>query len=166
MPKIPMKTIQHAWSLLAAGVSVDQDTNNLTLFNVIDQVAIPRNQLVEMPTLDGDKKPAAPIGFILVSQWRKLKDNIATDADAIIELLDPDGVVRQKVDYKVNFSEKIERLRSRIQWNGVRVTTSGVYTFRISLREKGKKEFSPVGETYLKIEILEPAEAPTKTKRE
>ena len=49
MPKYKTNNIQHVWSILASGVSIDQDTNNLSLFNIFDQISIPKNQLIEMP---------------------------------------------------------------------------------------------------------------------
>ena len=164
-PKSFKQGIQHAWTILSSGVSVDQDSNNLTLFNLIDQVVIHKNQLVEIPLVGGGKEPAAPIGFVIVSQWRKLKENTAIKGDVSVELLDPTGVMRQKIDYSVDLPEKIERLRSRLQWNGLRVTTSGVYTFRISLKEEGQKEFNPVGEAYLKVELLEGGSKKEKPKK-
>ena len=155
MPKSYKKNIQHVWTILSSGVSVDQDSNNLTLFNIIDQIVIPRNQLVEMTIATGEKKPAAPVGFVLVSQWRKLQDNTDANGEVKVELLDPDGIMRQGAEYQINLPGKIERFRSRVQWGGVRVTTSGMYTFKISLKEEGQDEFVPVGEAYLKIQIVE-----------
>ncbi len=157
MPKSQIRKIQHVWSILASGVSVDQESNNLSLFNVIDQIVIPKNQLVEMPIVTGEKKPAIPIGFVVVSQWRKLQENIDVKGDARIELLDPSGTMRQKAEFTINLPGKIERFRSRVQWGGIRVTTSGTYIFKISLKEEGQDEFVPVGEAYLKIQIIENA---------
>lgn len=155
MSKSQERKIQHVWSILASGVSVDQESNNLTLFNIIEQIVIPKSRLIEMPVVGGEKKPAVPVGFIFVSHWRKIKDNVAVKAVVKIELLDPTGVMRQKVEYDLEFAEKTERLRSRVQWNGVRVTTSGSYTFKISLKEEGEKEFQQAGEAYLKVELTD-----------
>lgn len=154
-PKANKKNIQHAWTILSSGVSIDQDSNNLTLFNLIDQVVIPKSHLIEMPLVGGEKKPAIPVAFVVVTQWRKLKDGAAVKGEAMVELIDPSGVSRQKAYYSMSFSEKVERFRSRVQWNGVRVTTSGNYTFRVSLKEEEQKEFEPVGEAYLKVELIE-----------
>jgi len=155
MSKSQERKIQHVWSILASGVSVDQESNNLTLFNIIEQIVIPKNKLIEMTVVGGEKKPAVPVVFVFVSHWKKLKDNIAAKAVVKIELLDPMGEMRQKAEYDLELAEKTERLRSRVQWNGVRVTTSGPYTFKISLKEEGEKEFEQVGEAYLKVELTD-----------
>jgi hypothetical protein len=154
MIKTPSKNLQHGWSILCSGTSVDQDTNNLTLFNIIDQISIPEDKLVKMPGIDGKDKPAAPVGFNLVTLWRKSETKVAASAEVEVELLDPSGTMRQKGDYSVDLPEGITRLRSRMQWNGIRVTTSGTYTFKISLKEAGDDKFRKVGEIYLDIQIL------------
>lgn len=154
MSKISSKKIQYGWSLLCSGVSIDQDTNNLTLFNIIDQVKVSEDKLFKMPTKNGEDKPAAPIGFNLITLWRKLDGTAAIKGDVQVELLDPQNIVRQKGNYSVELPEGIERSRSRMQWNGIRVTTSGKYTFRISLKEDNEEKFKKVGEAYLVVEIL------------
>ncbi len=163
MLKVSQEKIQHAWSILCSGVSIDQQRNNLTLFNVIEQIKIPRNQLVEVKE-DGQKKIAVPIGFNLVTLWRRFKADKAEKANVEIRLVDPTNKVRQIGKYELNFAPKIERVRSTVPWAGIKISSSGIYTFKLYLKEKEERNFKEAGETFLKVEILPASQVDQKIK--
>ena len=153
--KMKNQNLQHEWSLLCSGVVVDGESNNLSMFNIIEQFRIPRKDLTEMPTLKGEKKPAIPVSFTFVTLWRKTQETKSVSAEVEVEFRDPKNVLLQKGGYVINLPSKVERMRSRMIWNGLRVNLSGLYTFKILLKEKGEREFIPVGEVCLKVEVLE-----------
>jgi|SRR3989344_958263 len=155
MPKNKENNLKHIWSLLCSGVSIDQKRNNLTLYNIFEQIKVPKNHLATIPTQSGEKLPAVPLAFNLVSTWRRIESEKKLRADALIEYTDPSGKIMQKATYPIEMAEGINRFRGDIQWAGIRVTTSGTYTFRISLKNKEDKKFVKIAEVYLDVEILD-----------
>lgn len=153
MSKTISSNIQHAWSILCSGVSIDRQTNNLSLFNIIEQIKIPKNRLVEAEE-NGVKKLAVPMAFNLVTLWRRVVSDTVEEAEVEISLVDPNGGIRKISEYKLNFPAKIQRIRVPIQWAGIKTDSSGVHIFKISLKENRQKSFKEVGEAYLNIEIL------------
>lgn len=153
MSKISKNKIQHIWSILCSGLSVDQQRNNLTLFNIIEQIKIPKNQLVETKD-NGEKRFAAPIPFNLITLWRRAEADEAQKADVEIRLIDPTGEVRQIGKYELKFDPKIKRFRSISPWAGIKISSSGVYIFKTYIKEEGQKNFREAGMAYLDVEIL------------
>ena len=153
MPKSKVENIQHAWSILCSGVSIDQENNNLSLFNIIEQIRVDKNRLIDIPIKGGGTEPALPIRFETISLWRKIKGDVQVNAEVRVELVDPSGTVRQRAGYSIEFPEKIERVRSRLQWDAIRVTSPGIYTFRVLKKESGQKSFKNAGEIYLRVKI-------------
>lgn len=153
MPKIPQKNIQHAWSIFCSGISIDQQKNNLTLFNIIEQIKISKNRLIKLEK-DGKKQLAVPAELTLVSLWRRIKSSTAEKANVKIKIIDPDGEERQVEEYELNFAPKIERIRQISKWAGFKVSSSGIYTLKVFLKTEDQKTFEEVGNSYLKVEIL------------
>lgn len=145
------RNIQYVWSILCSGVSIDQDTNNLTLFNTIEQIKIPEDKLV---STEDKKGLVIPIGFNLVTMWRRLNSELVEKAEVEVEVIDPSGSKRKSSSYSLEFKEGIRRIRSKVRWGGIKVTTSGTYKFNVSMKEEGGKTFTKVGEVYLDIKIL------------
>jgi hypothetical protein len=125
----------------------------VSLFNVIDKFAIPQKGLVKMTVKNGEDKPAAPVKFNFLTLWRRLEEGGEINAEVMVELFEPHGLMLQRADYTINIAEKIKRLRSNVEWRGIRVTTPGTYVFKISIKEKGEKKYQKAGEIYLEIDF-------------
>ena len=143
--------IKHVWSVLCSGVSIDQNTNNLTLFNIIEQIKISENKLVKV---EDENKLAIPLAFSLVTLWRREDHKFTEKVDVGIEVVDPNGLKRKSNLYSFKFTAGMKRMRYQIRWGGIKVTTSGTYKFIVSLKEAKSKRFVSVGEAYLEVEIL------------
>lgn len=147
------KNIQYTWSIICSGIITAQENNNISLFNVIDQIRINEKELGKIKTANNEEKPSIPIVFNLVTLWRKSGQGLAKGT-VVIEMKDPKGIMRQKGEYDIEIPEQIKRTRSIMQWNGMRVTDSGTYTFEISFKESGQKMFEKVGEAFLDVEVV------------
>lgn len=145
------KNIQHVWSMLCSGVSIDQNTNNLTLFNTIEQIKISEDKLMRAKN---ENQLAVPFVFNLVTLWRREDSKYSEKADVEIEVVDPSGAKRKSKSYSLEFATGVRRMRFQIQWSGIKVTTSGTYKFVVSLKGEKDKKFIRAGEAYLDIEIL------------
>ena len=141
------------WSIICSGVSIDKSTNNVSLFNVIEQVQIPRNNLVEVKEKE-EKWLAIPMPFYLMMLWSKPSTNTIEKASVEIKLVDSKNKSRKIGEFDIKFAPKMERIRFKFQYAGIRVSSSGAHVFKIFLREDGQKKFREVGSAQLSIEIL------------
>jgi len=155
------KKIQLAWSLLCSGVTIDKQSNNVSLYNIIEEVHIPREELEEIGD-DKNKNLGIPLFFNLFSVWRRVSGIGTINSDVKIEIIDPLGKKREAANRQIQFTEKSERFRLGIAWQGIKVSTSGIYTFKLLSKTEGEKSFSKSGETYLKVNIIEREKTETK----
>ena len=154
------KKIKLAWSVLSSGVVVDQQTNNISLFNVIEEITIPKDKLLKLKTDDGKNMLGVPVSFNLLSVWRRIGKSGLISADIKVQIFDPTGKTRDVSNEPIQLAEKIQRLRLIMKWAGIKVGSSGIYTFKILKKEKGEKSFSEAGTIDLKINIVEEVKQP------
>lgn len=148
---------EYIGAIVCTGASVDQETNNLTLFNMIEEVSIFEKQL-QASTKDGDKERVAPFAFELVTLWRKNVKNQEISAQEKIELVDPNNKVLQKIEHPMLMKSEHKRLRNRIKISGFKITTAGEYIFRIYIKESDSEEYRFGGETQITVNILKDGE--------
>ncbi len=148
--------INHVWSMICSGVSIDRQTNNLSIFNVIDQIRVPKNGLVRAEGQSGKEgQLAVPISFNLLTLWERPTSDTEERASVEIRVVEPDKKVRKIASYELTFASGIKRLRSISPWGGIRVSSSGLYDFKLFLKEDGQSIFREVGNVHLDIEILD-----------
>jgi len=148
--------IEYLSSILCTGSSVDQTTNNLTVFNIIEKISVAKNQL-KIPVEPGNnkEKKIIPIAFELITFWKKVANKEGVSAQIKITLNDPEGKMMQDKMQIIAMKPEHERLRGRMQINGIRVSKSGEYKYIIHKKEEHSKEFSLVGKVPFTIKILE-----------
>ncbi|HVZ75856.1 MAG TPA: hypothetical protein VG934_01130 [Candidatus Paceibacterota bacterium] len=143
---------KHVWSVLCEKSTIDSDSNNITLFNITEQINIPKAISVhvgEAPETDQN-----PQGIFfnreLVTLWRR--DTGAElesfGFDAKIELIDPKGKLLQTMEFSPEF-QHFRRLRTRINWQILPTTLAGEYLFRVLIRDG--KDFEMVSEVPLEV---------------
>lgn len=132
------------WGLICSLSSLDQQKNNLSLFNVIDQFHIPKSAFSE-----DQSAIALPIPHEIVTLWRRRLDSKIDDRDIdldiSVELIDPQGKSIQQIFTKLEIKQGLRLNRFRIQTNALFVTVPGDYTYKVGCKklEEGsfKKEF-------------------------
>lgn len=151
--KIKEKKIKHAWSILCSGFSIDRSSNNATLFNVIEQINVPRSNLIKVSSSDKDEV-AIPIDISLVSSWHKI-GTISVSADIRVEISDPVGNKRELENYHVDMPDDVHRVRLLASWQGIRASVSGKYVFSLFVREMDSDDFVKDGEVSVDVHILD-----------
>jgi hypothetical protein len=133
-------SFNHIWSIICSKSSVDKENNNLSLFNIIEQINSP------------DKKDIVlPIQFDLVTLWQKINEDGIKKADVRIELLDPNYKILTSSNYKLEVPANFKRIRSISHFDSFKITIAGNYAFKILLKEEGESEFSPAGDIILSV---------------
>ena len=139
MPKSnqEQKNIEHIWTVLCTASSVDSQSNNITLFNVLEQLNISRKN--DAPPLDVKNGEPLPFQMELISLWRKLGINEKVAGVVKNVLINPLGQEVGSQIMPLEIKSPNRRMRTRVQINGVQITGPGYYTWQVRLVD-GKSE--------------------------
>ncbi|TSC63464.1 MAG: hypothetical protein Athens041674_96 [Parcubacteria group bacterium Athens0416_74] len=125
MTKLP---VQHIWTVICSRSSIDTDTNNVSLFNLIEKftLTVPKEQ-VEKAKQQGARGIVFPVEFEIVTRYRR-EDKTKSDAfDSRLRMLNPKGEETLSNEQKIAMKEGIDNLRVRNQISGLPVDENGVY---------------------------------------
>jgi len=139
--------MKNVWSIICNNSSIDSQTNLLSLFNCVEEMKLEIDKS-KMPKSD---KIVIPVNLQLISLWIVddfLKENTT---DIKLELIDPMGKVLNEFFNTLKSRKGDKRLRNITNIQGIQITESGRYYYRIS-QKKGNK-FEIVSETPLDINI-------------
>ncbi len=148
--------IDHVWTVVCASSVIDQDSNQVSIQNVIDQINIA-----------DEPKPEAVVAmpFEVVTLWARSDFNEPSRGCARLSLLSPTAEVFKTVESKVDLS-KFERLRDRRRFPGFRVKEPGRYTFRLELQNEGEDTWREVASIPIKVVFRKEKTGNRKTKQE
>jgi len=116
------------WSLLCAGSAIDNTSNNISLFNVLEQLAVSYEANGHL----------LPIRFEHVSTWQRDDPAVPETYPAWLTILSPDGETLGKIEFDVDLSDS-ERARIRHQFAQFQIRGEGRYQFELSA-DKGEGE--------------------------
>ncbi len=150
------KDIKHVWSILCESSTVDQQSNNVSIHKVLEQLNVDltkiNKELYDKKTLINN--PAQIIfPFQIVSMWQSINPKKIPAADVEIELFDFIGQSLQKINFRLTFEKDKTRMRTIIGSQAIIVTGTGVYLFKIKIKECGESVFTEVGEIPLEVRV-------------
>jgi hypothetical protein len=147
-----MKTIEHIWTVICQSAIIDQQTNILSLQNVLEEAIVDKKDN-EGKSIIPEKGEAIPLTFQVVSLWKKLAP---LDQEVVVngelEVTDPTGATLLKNPLSFKIEKNTERSRSLIGFQGFKITAPGEYTF--ILRAKEGSRLQEVSRTYLAIKFV------------
>ncbi len=119
------------WAVACQASSLDKDTNNVSLFNVIEEIAVS----AEPPTeaAGTDTTAVARGDFELVVLWARSDEEASEKGTGRVRILDPDGKALGGADSDVDLSTFL-RLRSRNRFMVFPVTKLGMYDFVVEYK--------------------------------
>lgn len=148
--------IQHIWTILCSSSSIDSQTNNVSLYNIIEEVGF-QLQPTNGQQVNFSEKKGLPFNMEVVSLWKRTnQENLV--ADAKVELLDPSNQKMQEALYKLEFKPQHQRMRFIIKMNGITITSQGEYNFSILLKEDGSDNFKEVARIPIVVKITAPTD--------
>jgi hypothetical protein len=130
-----MTKIIHVWSVLCQSSSVDADTNNISLFNLVEQLGLPED--APFPIALGD-------AMQIVTMWARIDINTPVSGEERISVVSPTNEILQTFPPSVIDLKKFIRLRHRFVAGGLVFPEWGRYLFNIELREGDSEEFKLV----------------------
>ncbi|MDR3574157.1 MAG: hypothetical protein P4L50_09855 [Anaerolineaceae bacterium] len=136
--------IEHIWTVICSNAIIDQDTNNISIFNILEQVNIPE---------DAVKNQAIGINVELLTLW--IRSDLSKPARGIsqVNLVAPDGEVIQSSESQLDLSQ-FERLRSRSLYQGLAYRGEGVYHFAVEYKADEQADWQQVASIPLKVMLV------------
>lgn len=154
--EVGTKNIRHIWSVLCGSSIVDQDTNNMTLNNLIEEVTVTvGKEQVEAKEKNKTRGYAIPAQMWLVTRFMR-KSQSALSFDIRFELLNPKGEVLSTLNQSaVEVKKGITNLRIRTMISPLLVDMEGGYTIQVSIRDSVEPNFIVVDRVPLLVKINE-----------
>jgi hypothetical protein len=145
--------IEHIWSVLCARSATDRETNNLSLFEILEQV----NILGPLP--DPGANAAFPMQYEVVSLWARANSAEAEESRGRIKLIAPSGAQVFAQEFPVNLSENL-RMRTQLRSMGFPLLGPGRYRFEVEI-QRANENWETVARIPLQVESI--AQAPGET---
>lgn len=155
MQQVNVKPI---WSVLCQESSVDTNTNNISLFKVVEQIQFGLkmeefDKLKDNPKFDPTKPIAFPFASQLVILWKNLSSMPAFEFPVKISFIDPNGKTINEILNNFRFEQGKDRLRTIVSINLVPVTKSGDYTYSVMTKQDKDSDFEEVCSVPIRIDL-------------
>ena len=125
--------VEHIWSVLCSKSLIDNETNNLSLIEIIEEL-----------TVENFTKPGVTkIDYEIVSLWHRAKAEKKGKIEYKINLVTPSGKDKGGPEVKCVFEPGIQRNRSKVIFEAFPLDELGLYRFQVLLKKSGSK--------YLKV---------------
>lgn len=149
--------IEHVWSVVCSSSSVDRETNNISLFNLIEKLTfnIPTTVL-EKVKREEKRSIAFPIEFEVVSRFRRSEAKEGFAFDYRLRVLNAESrIIFAGQEQKIALKEGIDNIRIRNQFKNIPIQKTGIYKIVIEIRNVGETTFRSVYSIPLDIVVKE-----------
>lgn len=154
------KTLHHLWSILCEKSSIDQTSNLLSIFNVIEEITLSDLKRNNLPIGVADLKEDAPFAIDrevhFINTWRRnvLAEENNINQDIKIEWLSPAGNVLMMKESIIKVETESKNIRVISVFDKLIVTTVGAYILKLSAKQNGETAFHGVVEIPVDIKVL------------
>lgn len=149
--------INHIWSLLCRRSVIDSETNNLSVYDILEQLTV--DIKIKRGGEDKITKINIPIEYEVISFWVKAPEIKEFKGGIKLEIISPEGKIEKTFEQPLEIPKDKRRLRSRIRISGFVANTAGIYIFRINYKEGIKDQYIKAAdvplEVILKKELIE-----------
>ncbi len=142
--------IKHIWSVLCQKSSVDQQSNNVSLFDVFEALEVDISPASNVKVPDDNPEFNIPVQYQVVTLWTRT-DTKNAEGQIQITLVNPYGKEKILVNSELKFPSDKRRMRSINQIQGLPVNKSGDYHFIVELKQEEK--FQKVADLPLEVKL-------------
>jgi len=132
------------WALICKSASVDQNTNMLSVFNVVEELGIKNenNQIELINDTDFKQKINIPTEYNLVISCEKcnLNEDFSSPELKIILKDHKEEILMDNI-FPVRFEADKKRLRTIVSFNNLLVTGVGEYSYIVGMRGNSSEDF-------------------------
>jgi|SRR3989344_2034895 len=143
--------LKHIWSLLCRRSTIDEETKNLSINEVLEQLTVDL-RLTEREAGDFTHFQV-PIEFEVINMWARDITEKKLHANLDIEVINPDGKTIKHFSHTFEVSPGVRRMRSRTRIHGFVIEKTGDYTFKVNIKENDQKTFKTVAELPLEVRL-------------
>jgi hypothetical protein len=118
--------IEHIFSVICSGLSIDAETNNISIFKVLEQLTV---------NTDSTEPVRIPIHFEILSLWTRQPLQDPCYGKTRITFSTPSNKQKQQAEINIDLS-KTTNHRSRIVSDGIVLSGPGKYLFIIELQQQ------------------------------
>ena len=148
-------TIKLNWAILCTGTSVDQKSNNVTLFGLVEELKIKKDIFTKLP-IKKEGHSVIPIKLELATLWSKdYPSDKLSFSEIKIAFTSPKGRVINELTQKLEIPEDKSRLRLIFSIGAIGIEGDGIYSFEIKLKTGESKSFVTVGKVPVYISIVD-----------
>jgi len=143
--------IKHIWTVLCRKSILDQESNNISLLDVVERLQV---------KLSIKREGQKPDGFVIstefeiVSFWIRDKIDKEEKIQISIETLDSEDNKLGEFTRDLTFSPKMKKMRLRVKMLNIKLTESGLYHFRIKSKASKQAKWKTEAEIPLEVELI------------
>lgn len=115
--------LKNLWALIASSASVDQQTNSLSIFGVIEEITAQPNPGAQLPAV-------IPLNHAIIALWQKDRGE-ELQFTIVVEIKGPKGDTIGSFMQPVNMPSQTRRVRTIINLQQFPLVGSGEYHFII-----------------------------------
>lgn len=148
---MPLKNI---WSALCSRTAVDSQTNNISLFDILEQITVDLSRegfKTGSSTKLEDARKAVPYEYSLVTFWTKTQLGASVKATIKLEIYDPLNQKLKEETFDIVVPELNKRVRHITRFKHLFITSSGIYNFRLSIKKDDQSDYQLVSEVPLEV---------------
>lgn len=145
--------IETHWSMLCKTVSVDQQSNQVSIFNVIEELQVSNIALLEIAKAK-DGRISLPMEFSLITQNEKINPDKGSKftPELRLQVLDPMAKELLKTEIPLAFKITEKRMRNIFSFSHMLLTGPGEYQFVLSIRLNKEEDFEQT--SVVKLEVI------------
>ncbi len=154
--KFPISCV---WGIMCSMSSVDQTTNNVSLFNILETFTLPLTKKELEDQLKVKNPLNIRVSYQVVLFLKRLIDikisNEEKHADLKIKTINPEGKVVSETAFSFVFIKGKQNMRLILDINGMVVDKPGLYLHKFEIKASDNKDFFEIYETPFQVMVRE-----------
>jgi hypothetical protein len=131
--------IRSLWMILSQNAVVDQRTNTLSVFNLIEQLTLPSDGIKKLQEAQGNNKTViVPSEFVFTVLLEREGVGHSSQHVGVMEYKDPKGNTLQRAEVGFEFKPEWRRVRIMIDIKSMAFVGPGIYHATFSLKDDDK----------------------------
>lgn len=140
--------IKHAWTVLCRRSSIDKDSNNISISDVLERLQVN----VKPELVEGKDAFTLPVEYEIVSLLYRDSKGKEEEVSLRVEFRDPEDKNLSKTDFNIIVKPEHLRMRNRSRIKGLILNETGTYTFLLSVKQ-GNSKYKEVARIPLEVHI-------------
>ena len=140
--------IKHVWSVLAESAVIDKASNNVSIFNAIQEIRTP-----PPPVIDSGEEPLMGLSYCIASLWRRADPAVPAHAHGRVRVQTPAGETFQLGTFEIRLQRK-EYARTLSKMFGIAVQ-EGLFFFLVEVSNDDQEEWNEAARLPLRMTLVE-----------